>query len=188
MGADTSSPHEASIAMERARKLMDKHQIEVSAYDEDNHHIYSMSVGTYKRIPHWALVLCTAVARCNDCVFVQKETGDGYTLQFRGITEDVELAVMVYKRLRSIIKRGVKHIKAKNDYRVGFALAIMEKCDKIHQGRNKDLVVSKRAIHDKITNSEQMEKTCAEINISENKSFQEGRMQGELTPLHGELK
>lgn len=77
MAADGSSPNEAMIAAERARKLMDQHQSSARRFT-----------------PHWENVISVAIATYNDCkATLEYDVGKrGYRLTFKGFDEDIQVA------------------------------------------------------------------------------------------------
>lgn len=116
-----SNEHEAANAMKKARALMDEYQLE--AFDCEGHSINnkgpgfkaaraSRAFGTVQRYISW---LAVAVARFNDCQCVyesalvtrKKKAGDdlkmGKAFVFRGIAEDVDVAIDMFARLNGIV-------------------------------------------------------------------------------------
>lgn len=101
MAKDTSSPQEAAIAAERARKLMDKHQIDHFDIEEAKSEFCTMQATPAKKFPpKWKDILSVAVAKYNDCFAVGIRQENGYTyVEFRGFKEDVEMAVQMFNDL-----------------------------------------------------------------------------------------
>lgn len=113
MAADTSSPHEASIAAGRARKLMDVHQVELDDLkDESTGFGFRKVDKAYRFMPHWKDTLCVAVAKFNDCKSIKahewKVEGSNsyaYRLMFQGFEHDVIIAAAMYDYLTATIER-----------------------------------------------------------------------------------
>lgn len=108
MAKDTSSPNEAAIAAERARKLMDKYQIEAwDTQEVSSRLVAERATKDYRFTPAWMDVLAVAVAKYND-VFATKECSDKFShkggawythLQFKGYEDDVKMAQDLYNYL-----------------------------------------------------------------------------------------
>jgi len=112
MAGDTSSPHEASIAAGRARKLMDAHQIELSDLGDKSTGFGFRNVDQeYRFPPKWKDIMAVAVAQFNDCKCIKtrkwKSTNHSYTFQvvFQGYESDVEVAGAMYDYLTKTIDR-----------------------------------------------------------------------------------
>jgi hypothetical protein len=112
MAGDTSSPHEASIAAGRARKLMDAHQIELADLGDKSTGFGFRNVDKeYRFPPAWKDILCVAVAKYNDCKAIKtrkwKSTNNSYTFQlvFQGYESDVEVAIAMYDYLTTTVDR-----------------------------------------------------------------------------------
>lgn len=101
MAADASSPNEAAIAAGRARKLMDKHQIEASDLGEASKFTTADAGSRYKFMPVWKNTLAVSVAKFNDCKAVL-EFGQ---IRFQGHDADVQVAVTMYEFLTATITR-----------------------------------------------------------------------------------
>lgn len=98
MAKDTSSPNEAMIAMERARRLMNKYQIEESdLMTADEHNLVAVTLfgKQYKFMPVWLNILATAVCQLNG-VRGGIVYGD---IAVAGFEEDVALTKMMFDRL-----------------------------------------------------------------------------------------
>lgn len=116
MAADTSSPHEAAIAAGRARKLMDKHQIDLADLKDDSTGFGFQKVDkAYRYMPEYRNWLATRVAQFNDCqaikTTVMHENGSAsynYQLIFRGYETDAQLATSMYEYLTTTIDRLCK--------------------------------------------------------------------------------
>lgn len=101
MAADASSPNEAAIAAGRARKLMDKHQIEASDLGEPSKFATADAGQRYKFMPVWKNTLAVSVARFNDC----KASLEYGQIRFQGHDADVQIAVTMYEFLTDSIAR-----------------------------------------------------------------------------------
>jgi hypothetical protein len=112
MAGDASSPHEASIAAGRARKLMDVHQIELADLSDKSTGFGFRNVDQeYRFPPKWKDILVVAIAKYNDCVAIKtrkwKSTNNSYTFQlvFQGYESDVEVASAMYDYLTATVDR-----------------------------------------------------------------------------------
>lgn len=150
MARDQSSPEEAAIAMERARKLMDKHQISEAAVEgfrkslADQKFEDRLHGKEYKYAPKWRGILALAVAQFNDC---QNYTAAGRLL-FRGFAEDVEMSCQMFDRLADQIEQWCKlHMKAighgshyiasiGNPYKYGMAVRLVAKLNELRNDRD----------------------------------------------------
>jgi hypothetical protein len=117
MADDASSPEEAAIAAERARKLMDKYQLE--RFDVEgrvSEEFASMAASrAFAAVPQYMAFLATSVARYNDCqaffsfdevTFKKKNAAFkkfGKVISFRGYKSDVELAHQMFTKLMSVV-------------------------------------------------------------------------------------
>lgn len=103
MAKDTSSPNEAAIAAERARKLMDKYQLETFDIGEVRVEFGTVQVTPKKKFPpKWKEILAVAVAKYNDCFAVKircTEDDDYVYVQFQGYLDDVEVAKQMFDQL-----------------------------------------------------------------------------------------
>jgi hypothetical protein len=113
MAADTSSPHEASIAAGRARKLMDAHQVDLDDLKDESTGFGFLKVDkAYRFMPYWKDVLCVAIAIFNDCKSIKShewrvEGSNSYTyrLMFQGFEHDVIIAAAMYDYLTVTVDR-----------------------------------------------------------------------------------
>lgn len=136
-----SSPHEAEIAMRRCQSLMSKFGIteadlETSAFGT------SKIRRQFRAVPAYVGVLGSAVALLHDCLCVK-----GESIEFRGFAIDAEVASLTYEYLIAAMERSLKRRKsdgalapgraASFDYRVGFALAVLERCQVIDKERKR---------------------------------------------------
>lgn len=111
MAADTSSPHEASIAAGRARKLMDQHQVELEDLKESNGFGFQKVDKEYRFMPQWKSILSVAIAELNDCTTVLAHTykssnrSYAYQIVYQGFEADVAVAVAMYDYLTQTVDR-----------------------------------------------------------------------------------
>jgi len=126
-----SSPHEAEIAMRRCQSLMARFGIKEA--DLDTSEFGSSKAGkAFRSMPNYVSVLGSAVALLHDCLCIKTDT-----IEFRGFSIDAEVATMTYQYLSDSMERSLKNRKrnasvapgrsASFDYRVGFALAVLER-------------------------------------------------------------
>lgn len=122
MAADASSPNEAAIAAQRARALMDKHQLDLIDINQDQKEAFISSAAGrfYAAIPEYMDWFATAVAKYNDCQHVfeggevdyKKRPGDakkwGKRSTFRGYESDVQLAIQMFQQLTEAVNRLCK--------------------------------------------------------------------------------
>jgi hypothetical protein len=111
MAGDTASPHEASIAAGRARKLMDQHQVQLSDLKDDGGFGFREIDKEYRYMPMYRNWLTVAVATYNDCKSIStrkyKSSNNSYTYQivFQGYENDVCCAQAMYDYLCDTIDR-----------------------------------------------------------------------------------
>ena len=129
MGGDVSSEHEAAIALRRARKLMDEHQITLS--DIENIKTDDLGVNEYdlgsKRQQRWVTNLAISVARLNDCIvqYGNRHRWENKRYEFKGFKEDASMCEFMLVYLVDTCNRFYQRDKAelglsgasdKNDY------------------------------------------------------------------------
>ena len=143
MGSDTSSPNEASIALKRARKLMDAHQISANdiknAKDSDFGENSFDSGTTQNRT--WIGMLVVGIAKLNSCVVVVKprrSKREQVSYTFKGFEEDSKMCQFMMAYLCEAVDNfykvdkknyGLKGASDKNSYFVGFARGICKRID-----------------------------------------------------------
>jgi len=134
-----SSPHEAEIALRRCRSLMER--FGVSESDLETPEFSSSKVGKgYRATPSYVSVLGASVGLLHDCLCV-----DSGTLEFRGFSVDADVAPLTYHYLFDAMERSLKQRKAAGDvapgrsasfdYRVGYAISVMRRCQAIDEER-----------------------------------------------------
>ena len=134
-----SSPHEAEIALRRCRSLMER--FGVSDSDLETPEFSSSKVGKgYRSTPAYVSVLGASVGLLHDCLCVDS----GY-IEFRGFSVDADVAPLTYDYLFEAMERSLKARKAAGDvapgrsasfdYRVGYAISVMRRCQAIDEER-----------------------------------------------------
>lgn len=95
MAADTASPHEASIAAGRARKLMDQHQVGLDDLTTESGFGFANVGAEYRFMPKWLSVLALGVGYLNDVKVVKQHRWQtinnsySYQILFQGYESDV---------------------------------------------------------------------------------------------------
>lgn len=155
MAEDKSSPHEASIAIRRARKLMDEHQLSRSDFKETSEpNFISKSQNQGARTPNWYKILMMGVSKLNDCHAGVKTSKVGRSRRsefvFTGLSEDILSAevMMVFLvsaadknwlQTKSLLqKTGEYSQKSKNQYYLGFAHEIKNRISSMLEERQKE--------------------------------------------------
>lgn len=111
MAGDTASPHEASIAAGRARKLMDQHQVRIEDLKDDGGFGFRKIDKEYRYMPLYRNWLTLAVAQYNDCISIMTHTYNhekrsyAYQVVFNGYENDVCCAEAMYEYLVDTIDR-----------------------------------------------------------------------------------
>lgn len=134
-----SSPHEAEIAMRRCQSLMSRFGI--TEADLDTSEFGCSTIGkAFRAVPSYVSVLGSAVALLHDCLCVKSDT-----IEFRGFSIDADVATLTYGYLTDTMERSLKLRKRDGsvppgrsssfDYRVGFALAVLERARQIDAER-----------------------------------------------------
>ena len=134
-----SSPHEAEIALRRCRSLMQRFGVNES--DLETPEFSSTKVGKgYRSTPAYVSVLGASVGLLHDCLCV-----DSGHIEFRGFSVDADVAPLTYDYLFDAMERSLKLRKASGDvapgrsasfdYRVGYAISVMRRCQAIDEER-----------------------------------------------------
>ena len=159
-GETESSPHEAAIALRRCQALMNRYGITEADLESSAFGATGFGAAT-KRVPTHVTFLGQAVALLHDCLVVRSAG-----LEFRGYALDAEVARLTYDYLVDAMERSLAARKrdgsvaggraAAFDYRVGYAIAVLERCREIDRerrqaeaggtGDGRALVVRKREI------------------------------------------
>lgn len=159
MAADTSSPHEASIAAGRARKLMDQHQVDLADLKESNGFGFANIDKEYRFFPKWKSILSVAVARLNDCKSIlshkYKSSNKSYSYQlvFQGFEADVAVAEAMYDYLTKAVDRlcgkyieplGYTRYPARlgDAYKKGAALELVRRLEELLKERTAEVKMS----------------------------------------------
>ena len=152
--ASDSSPNEADIALRRCQSLMEKFGVTLSELDTSEYR--SSSIGRrFHNVPGYVTLISSAVALLHDCICV-----DSGEIEFRGFSIDAEVATLTYGYLTSAMERSLQLRKkegavppgrsASFDYRVGYGVAVLNRCKAIHQER---LAAEEHARNDAISGS-----------------------------------
>ena len=134
-----SSPHEAEIAMRRCQSLMDRFGI--TENDLQTSDFGASNIGkAFRAMPSYVRVLGSAVALLHDCLCVSSDT-----IEFRGFSIDAQVASLTFDYVSDAMERSLKQHKrdgsvepgrsASFDYRVGFALAVLQRARAIDTER-----------------------------------------------------
>jgi hypothetical protein len=159
MAADTPSPHEASIAAGRARKLMDTHQVSLDDLkDESTGFGFQKVDKAYRFMPYWKDILCVAIAQFNDCKSikshewkVQGSNSYAYRLMFQGFEHDVIVAAAMYDYLTATIDRlcaaymkelalGKSLTRLSDAYKKAAALELVGRLNKLQKEREEQVI------------------------------------------------
>lgn len=154
MANDTSSPMEAAIALERARKLIDKYQLEniddlpVQASE------FSYRINGNKQ-RYWISAMAYAVARLNDCITESAPLpAGGYAYSFFGFPEDAQACRFMIEYLAdtgenlyqaSKSELGLKGLGDKYDFLIGFASEVCTRINDIIRERKRSIVTNREA-------------------------------------------
>lgn len=153
MGGDVSSQHEAAIAMKRARKLMDEHQItlaDIESLTEDDLGVANYDAGSTRQ-KIWVSTLACIVAEMNDCLVdfaVRQRRSQNKVYQFKGFKEDVKLAEFMLAYLVDTCNRlydrdkkelGLNGMADKNDFLSGMAQGLVQRIRAIINERKKSM-------------------------------------------------
>ena len=151
MGKDTSSEHEAAIAMKRARSLMDKYQLDMSDFENSNHIEPDFDYTEYdtggSRKKGWVGELAVAVAELNDCVLSYHKDyakkGRVFYI-YEGFKEDVKLCRWMLNYLVETCEHlyemnkdylGLYGLAEKNDFINGLSGGLVTRMDRIRRLR-----------------------------------------------------
>lgn len=106
---NNSNEHEAQLAMSRARRLMDEHQLDemdISVAADAEMFGEEMDDVNYAYMPQWRDWLSVAVAKFNDCQAAKVREGADQRrmrLKWRGFKSDVMLAKAMFNYLCGLI-------------------------------------------------------------------------------------
>jgi hypothetical protein len=205
MAKDASSPNEAMIATERARRLMNKYQIEESDMighdaDESRFSFKSLLKKKYKFMPTWLNTLAVAVGELNG---VRGGLVEG-NIVVAGFNEDVELAVMMYDRLVEECNRLCKidqiargygnkyNAKMGDAFKKGFSVAVHAKVKEIiaHQAQECDstaLILHKADAVAQRFGETKVKTANMNIDRDANDAYYQGKEHGSNTTLQTEI-
>ena len=138
-GETESSPHEAAIALRRCQALMNRFGITEADLQSSEFGATALKASA-TRVPAHVLFLAQAVALLHDCIVVR-----GAALEFRGYALDAEVARLTFDYLSEAMERSLAVRKREGgvaagrapafDYRVGYAMSVMERCREIDRER-----------------------------------------------------
>lgn len=146
MAEDASSPNEALIAANRARSLMDKHQISKSDVELFGSEFLETKADTITAVRRtWLINLGSAAGLLNDCVFCFSRK-PRVEYKFRGFKSDAIVAKLTADYLietceRLLEKANCTGVGEKNFYRLGFSIAVERRARDISLSR-KEVVTS----------------------------------------------
>lgn len=157
MANDAGSPHEATIAAGRARKLMDEHQISELDLTTTRAGDFGSSASLSTSDDKAAGVISVAIANLNDCV--ARATRDpilGLMFTFQGLLADSVCAAELFEYVLRAMERGANDVKgrsAKHSFRWGFARGvaqqvrdIMKERETLHTSDGRALIPVKMAL------------------------------------------
>lgn len=193
MADDKGSPKEAMIAANRARKLMDKHQIEKGEIIDDTF-IEQGDGYQSKRYPSWRRYLNNAVAKLNDCRSIINSSREGKLFTFQGFKSDVVLSCYMIDYLTNAAKDAAKGRTDKNAFLVGFSLGVLEQVDAAVKERSSiktssctGLVVKKTEMVSDHFGQMESAKFSSPV-IRDREDLMAGMKEGRESSLHGGLE
>ena len=147
-GETESSPHEAAIALRRCQALMTRFGItEADLQSSAFGAVPFKAAGA--RVPAHVLLLGQGVALLHDCLVVR-----GATLEFRGYAVDADVAALTFAYLSEAMERSLAVRKREgrvpagrapaHDYRVGYAMQVLERCREIDRERRAAAAAAER--------------------------------------------
>lgn len=208
MAKDSSSPNEAMIAMERARRLMNKYQIEEEDIlgrdpDESQFEVVNLLKRQYRFMPQWMNTLAVAVGELNS---VKGGLAQG-NIMIAGYKEDVYLALMMFDRLyeecinqchldqiaRGFGERYNAHVG--DSFKKGFAFAVLMKVREIkeHQDTEEgstELVLHKASAVEKRFGKTQTVQSKTDVRKMDREAFEaymNGKSKGREVKLREEI-
>jgi hypothetical protein len=207
MAKGASSPEEAAIAAERARKLMDMHQLEeadIPERDGKPQVSYGKHTSEIQRtkLHLWQRQLSYAVGEYNDCM--TRVTTDG-RIAFYGYDADAFLAQQMFEYLAATVRALANHHKKnypeseqrkhRNAYRNGATAELCTRLKAMTTKREEDvktsagtsLVVIKRDHVSEHFNMDFSGKKSAVRQINKMDSFMHGRNDAKNIAIHKEV-
>ena len=152
MAKDVSSPHEAGIALNRARKLMDEHQIseiDLHGMGTDSIRVHEYAGYSPKRAEHWFEHVVIGIAKLNDCLLDSYRRADKtIVIEFKGFEADTQVCEYMADYVREQAcrlweqdkaKHGFTGAKSRNDWYLGFAMAVRDLIDDMMRVRDEHL-------------------------------------------------
>ena len=146
MAEDTSSPNEALLAANRARKLMDKHQLSKDDIERatGDQFLETTADRKTKTCQTWLRFLVQASAYLNDCRPVLG--WDGLKLyKFQGFKADAIVAKLTMDYLVDACERALEKSNShgrseKNFFRIGFSEMVLRRAIAVKKEREKSFV------------------------------------------------
>lgn len=208
MAKDSSSPNEAMIAMERARRLMNKYQIEEEDIlgrdpDESQFEVVNLLKRQYRFMPQWMNTLAVAVGELNS---IRGGLLNG-NITVAGYREDVQLALMMYDRLYEEcikqcqldqIARGFGeryNARVGDSFKKGFAFAVLMKVREIKEAQineeeSTELVLHKASAVEKRFGKTQTVQSKTDVRKMDREAFEaymNGKSKGREVKLREEI-
>jgi len=147
--AESSNANEAFLAAKRARKLMDQHSITKSDIENASgkEFLETKSEHEYRQKNSWVIILHGAVANLNDCVSVIGYSKGSVEHLFQGFTADSVVGKMTLDYLIDACNlqcnaHELRGRSEKNQFRLGFARAVVSKIHTILSDRKKEFLAS----------------------------------------------
>lgn len=129
--SSSSFENEALVALEKARKLIEKAAL--SEEDTDEEKIYRVDVYEKKRISTYILYITIIVSENTGIFFVKNHNGETVTMRGYGSLEQCESALYLFDYLLSALENEVKRLRkqgkniSKDSFMVGAYRAIKDK-------------------------------------------------------------
>lgn len=137
MAEDASSPNEALIAAQRARKLMDQHQVTKSDLEITGSQFLKTQADMNSKIrQRWLLSLAAASAALNDCRTHSSTKSAIY--YFEGFKADAVVAKLTMDYLVTTCNRLSKDFSGhkRSCYKLGFSRAVRTRANALKKERN----------------------------------------------------
>jgi hypothetical protein len=144
MSKDKGSPNEAANALRMARKLADKHQLDLKAVDEDDmQELIYRSYVDERHPPAWLSTLCYGSALMNDCVMRLSMTPDrDYVFVFAGHRNDTQVCAWTCDYLWNTLvdqseQRELEPLQFE-PFAIGYCSAVMRRITAMVQERQQE--------------------------------------------------
>lgn len=201
MANDTSSPNEALLAANRARKLMDKYQLSQEDIESKiGSQFLETGISSNKtRIFLWEKYLASAAGSMNDCRSVIRRGRNQVSFLFQGFKPDAIVAKMTMDYLTKAAQRtkkelGVKGLSESNLFMQGFSGEVLNRANEIKREREKQFVsntgtelvllkMTEIQKHFGELNSCRNHKPRAPLSRSEREAYSQGLQAGESISL-----